>query len=403
MNAEIISVGTEILMGEILNTNAKYISEQLVNVGINVYYQTSVGDNEVRLKDIFQNSMNRSDIIILTGGLGPTQDDITREVIASLLNRKLILNEDILYNIKNYFDSKNVIMTDNNIKQALIPENAEILKNIVGTAVGILIEENNKIIILLPGPPNEMELMFKEEVIPYLKQKSQFIIYSKIIKMCGIGESEVEDGLMDLIDKQSHVTIATYAKESLVDIRIAIKSNDEREALGFLEDTKNLIYERYRNYIYAEDDQNIIKATLDNIVKNNMTISILETFTNGMFSYEILKNLVDKTILKETFIVYNETRIKSLYIDYNITKNENFVNKQVALELATNIAINNNSNIGISLIGTKTIKESINLIYIGIYINGNVTVEEIILKGKKDKIGIQCINKLMYSLFLKLK
>ena len=215
MNAEILSVGTELLMGQIANTNAQFISQKLQEIGIGVYYHSVVGDNEGRLKKSIKSSLERSDIIIMTGGLGPTKDDITKETAASVLKRKLIIDEETLEKIKEFFHGLNKKMSKNNIKQAYMPEGSFIVRNKNGTAPGFIIEQDGKTLILLPGPPGELYPMFMDKVYPYLEKKTAQKLVSKYVRIFGIGESSMEELIMDLIDKQSNPTIAPYAKESI--------------------------------------------------------------------------------------------------------------------------------------------------------------------------------------------
>ena len=211
MKAEILAVGTELLMGQIANTNAQYISAKLPDVGIGVYYHDVVGDNPERLKQCLSLALSRSDVLIMTGGLGPTQDDLTKETVAAAVNRKLILDQESLDKMTTFFARLNRKMTQNNIKQAYLPEDSIIIRNRNGTAPGCIIEEAGKIIIMLPGPPSEMKPMFDETVLPYFAAKSEYRLESRFLRIFGIGESAMEDTLIDLIDTQTNPTIAPYA------------------------------------------------------------------------------------------------------------------------------------------------------------------------------------------------
>ena len=211
MVAELISVGTELLLGNIVNTNAAYLSKKLAALGINVYYQTTVGDNEGRLAEALQAARERSDLVILTGGLGPTKDDLTKEVTAAAVGRMLVLDEAVKEDITSYFKQKGKNSGDipqNNWKQAMIIEGATVLRNENGTAPGLIVTEEDTTLILLPGPPNELVPMTETQVIPYLSSLSNTVFYSAMVKLCGIGESQVEMEIADLIEKQTNPTIA---------------------------------------------------------------------------------------------------------------------------------------------------------------------------------------------------
>ena len=193
MTVELISVGTELLLGNIVNTNAAYLSEKCADLGLSCFFQSVVGDNEERLSMVLKTALDRSDIVILSGGLGPTEDDLTKEVAAKVLGRKLFMHEPSKRRIAEYFVSRNLELTENNWKQAMMPEDAIVVDNENGTAPGVIIEDGEKRVLLLPGPPNEMIPMFENSMIPYLSGSGLGVIFSQTVKICGIGESKAED------------------------------------------------------------------------------------------------------------------------------------------------------------------------------------------------------------------
>ncbi len=213
MKAEIIAVGTEILLGDILNTNAQYLALQLAELGIDVHYQSVVGDNPQRLKDTIFHAFSRASLIITTGGLGPTEDDLTKETGAEYFDEELVLDERALKRIENYFNKVGRKMTENNRKQAFVPKNSTVLYNDNGTAPGIIIEKNNKILVMLPGPPKETVPMFEQQVKPYLAKKQEYTFVSRVLRIAGVGESSMETIVKDLIDSQTcRIYIAYYSK-----------------------------------------------------------------------------------------------------------------------------------------------------------------------------------------------
>lgn len=212
MTVELISVGTELLLGNIVNTNAAYLAEKCADLGLSCFYQSVVGDNEERLGAVLKAALERSDIVILSGGLGPTEDDLTKEVSAKVMGRQLVMHEPSKKRIEEYFTSRNMELTENNWKQAMMPEGAIAVNNENGTAPGVIIEDGEKKVILLPGPPNEMIPMFEKSIMPYLEGSDPEVIYSQTVKICGVGESKAETLIKDMIDSQSNPTIATYAK-----------------------------------------------------------------------------------------------------------------------------------------------------------------------------------------------
>ena len=209
MTAEIICVGTEILLGNIVNTNAAYLAEKLAGSGLDCYYQTVVGDNAERLAGVLKCAMERSDVILLSGGLGPTEDDLTKETVAKVCGKKLSVDDHSMERIAEFFAVRDIQPTENNWKQAMVPEGAKVLDNDNGTAPGIILETEKNRIVLLPGPPAELIPMFEQQVLPYLDALTPGVICSRMVKLCGVPESQVEDTLKDLIDGQSNPTIAT--------------------------------------------------------------------------------------------------------------------------------------------------------------------------------------------------
>lgn len=230
MVVELISVGTELLLGNIVNTNAAYLAEKCADLGLSCYYQSVVGDNEERLTEILKTALGRSDIVILSGGLGPTEDDLTKEVAAKVTGRELIMHEASRQRIADYFRKRNLELTDNNWKQAMMPKDAIVIENENGTAPGVIIEADGRKLILLPGPPNELVPMFEKSIMPYLAGEESGTIYSQTVKICGMGESKVETMIKDLIDGQTNPTIAPYAKNCEVHLRVTAKASNEKEA-----------------------------------------------------------------------------------------------------------------------------------------------------------------------------
>ncbi|RFM20950.1 CinA family nicotinamide mononucleotide deamidase-related protein [Clostridium botulinum] len=234
MKAEILCVGTELLLGDIVNTNAQYISKELANIGIEVYHHSVIGDNENRLLKELERAFNYCDLVITTGGLGPTKDDLTKESVAKFFQEDLVLHEKSLKQIEKRLSCFNKSMTESNRKQAYFPKNCEILENPNGTAPGFIIEKDNKIAIILPGPPYEMQPMFENKVIPYLEKLTNSTIKSKVLRITGIGESDVADLISDILESQTNPTVAPYAKQGETTLRITAKANSEEKALSLI-------------------------------------------------------------------------------------------------------------------------------------------------------------------------
>ena len=408
MKAEIIAVGTEILLGDILNTNAQFLSKELASLGIDVYYQSVVGDNEYRLLNIFEESLNRSDIIITTGGLGPTKDDLTKEVAAKYFEQELVLDKYSWDKIKTYFEKIGKVVTINNKKQAYFPKEAIILENNNGTAPGAILKKNNKIIIILPGPPKEMQAMYNESVKPYLKNLSKEVMVSKTLKFCGIGESYLEEKLIDLIKEQSNPTIAPYAKESEVTLRITAKAKDEKEAINLINPIVSEIQNRIGDYLYSVDDKNLEDVLVEDLIKKNLTISVAESCTGGMVSSTIINYPGVSSVFMEGCVTYsNKAKMKSLNVKKETLDKYGAVSKETAMEMAYGIAQRHKTNIGISTTGIAgpeggSEEKPVGLVYFGIYINGKLKYKRYIFNGDRQQIRLRATKTLLNDLRLEL-
>ncbi|MFZ5755042.1 MAG: CinA family nicotinamide mononucleotide deamidase-related protein, partial [Bacillota bacterium] len=258
MNGEIISIGTELLLGQIINTNTRYLSEKLAGLGINVYYHTSVGDNKKRIMDALTIARSRAQLIILTGGLGPTDDDLTKETLAEFLNLSLEINPEELAKLKEFFARRNSEMTENNIKQAAFVPGATILVNDRGTAPGMALQHEGCAYLILPGPPVEMEHMFSQYAVPWLRENvippGTKGLFSHVLKFVGIGESKLEWMLKDLFVRQTEPTLALLAKSGEVHLRLTARARDKEEFLQIIFPLVREIRERVGEYLFATDE-----------------------------------------------------------------------------------------------------------------------------------------------------
>jgi len=231
MKAEILAIGTEILLGDIVNTNSQYIAKRLADLGILVYHQSVVGDNPERLLEAYRLAFSRVDLVITSGGLGPTKDDLTKEIAFEYFGKQSVVDKASLKIIEKYFEDSGRTMGESNKKQAYFPVDAVILPNNNGTAPGCIIEENKKIIALLPGPPWEMKPMFEEAVVPYLQKFAQGVLVSKVLRVIGVGESTAAEMIEDILDNQTNPTVAPYAKAGEMTFRITAKANTQEEGI----------------------------------------------------------------------------------------------------------------------------------------------------------------------------
>src|SRR5690625_1628582 len=280
IKAEIVAVGTELLLGQITNTNAQWMSEQLATNGVNTYYHTVVGDNLQRLVDCLAIAEARSDVIIITGGLGPTEDDLSREALQQLTHLNIVEDKTSMEKIELYFTNQGTEMTPNNRRQARVFENSFVLNNRYGMAPGNIVEHQNKRWILLPGVPREMKQLFADEVIPYLKKlNGEMVIQSTVMRFMGIGESKLEDKLFDLISNQHNPTIASLAEKDGVTIRLTAKADTIEQVQYLLKQTEAAILHEVGEYFIGKNNETIEEKVFQLLKKNNQTIASAESLT----------------------------------------------------------------------------------------------------------------------------
>lgn len=398
MNSELITVGTELLLGDIVNTNTVFLSKKLAELGINVYFQTAVGDNKERLKEVVSLGIKRSDLIILTGGLGPTEDDITKEAVSEVLNRKLILDNQVLEKIELFFKKCCTSMTHNNVKQALVPEDSKIIKNEIGTAPGIMVEDNGRIIIMLPGPPKELELMFNKYVYPLLRKKSKYIIKSKVIKTIGAGESFIETEIKDIIHEYENPTVATYAKSGQVEIRITAKAFNEYEADQLIKNVVNEVECRIGEYIYGYNDTSIEEVVFKLLKSNNLTIGFCESCTGGLITSRFTQVPGVSQVLDRGIVTYsNKSKIQELGVKEETLFSHGAVSSQTALEMAKGLKEKTGVNIALSVTGIAgptggTAEKPVGLVYIALATDTGVYSKKFNLTGSRNQIQWRTTN-----------
>ncbi len=389
MRAEIIGVGTELLMGQIANTDAQFLSQQLGELGIDVFYHHVVGDNIQRLVELIKKVMERSDVLITTGGLGPTQDDLTKEGIAEALGIKMIKDEPSANKLYTFFESIHSDITINNLRQAYFPEGATILKNDRGTAPGCILEKNGKTVIVLPGPPRELNHMFLHEVKPYLLEKSGYIIKSNLIKVFGIGESKLEHLLMDFIEKQENPTLATYASTGEVSLRVTAKAKNEEEALKLLAPIVEEICDQIGDNIYSIDGQTMPEVVCALLKKENKKIAFAESCTGGMLSSMIVDIPGSSEVLDMTVVSYsNDSKIQTLGVSKETLEKYGAVSRETVVEMAQGILNISKADISVSTTGIAgpgggTVEKPVGLVYVCLHDGKKQYVRE--LKFKRER------------------
>ena len=401
MVVELISVGTELLLGNIVNTNTQFLAEKCALLGLSMYHQVVVGDNRERLAEVIRTALKRSDVIILTGGLGPTEDDLTKEVCAEVMGFPLEEDAHTRERLEQYF--KNSIykeIPENNWKQAIIPVGAIVLDNGNGTAPGLILEKYGKSAILLPGPPSELYPLFMNQVFPYLQKMQPEVIRSQMIKVCGMGESQVEDKILDLIDKQGNPTIATYAKTGEVHIRVTAKVADEEEAKKLVKPVVKEIKSRLGDYVYTtREDETLEMAVVKLLQKYELTVTTAESCTGGLLAGRIVNVPGASEVFNEGFITYsNKAKRRNLDVSKSTLKKYGAVSEQTAKEMATGGVFATDSDACVAVTGIAgpdggTEEKPVGLVYIATYMKDKVNVEKYQFKGNRAKIREQAVVK----------
>lgn len=394
MTVELVCVGTELLLGNIVNTNAAFLSEQCAALGLSCYYQSVVGDNEERLSLTLKTAMDRSDVVILCGGLGPTPDDLTKETAAKVCGLPLVTDAHTRERIEKYFDrSQWKMIPDNNWKQAEVPEGAIVIDNYNGTAPGIIMEVNGKSVILLPGPPNELIPMFKKDVAPYLNRLQPEIIYSRMVKLAGIGESQAAAEIDDMIQSQTNPTIATYAKTGEVHLRITARAKNEDAAKRLIKPVVKELRERFGNNIYStKEDETLEEAVVRLLEKYGLSLTTAESCTGGLLSGRLVNVPGVSEVFRQGFVTYSDrAKRKLLDVSKGTLKKYGAVSEETVKEMAKGGVFATDSDVCVAITGIAgpgggSEEKPVGTVYIGCYINDKMKVEKYLFKGNRAKI-----------------
>lgn len=406
MIAEIINVGTELLLGDIINTNAAYLSRELKELGIFCYYQSVVGDNVDRFKELLRSSIQRSDLVIITGGLGPTYDDMTKESVAQVLGKEMVFHPETYERIKDIFRQSKRELTENNKKQAYRIEGSEVLINHQGTAPGLFLEDEQCTIILLPGPPNELRPMFEKYVIPKLKESSDLTLVSKNIYMTGIGESQVEDILNKEMSQGTNPTIAPYAFIDGLVVRVTASAQTERAALELINPIEDKIVKRFKKYVYSVDMPLIEEVVVDLLRGFNLKVSVAESCTGGLLAQRITSIPGSSSVFDLGVVTYsNQQKIDLLNVDSELIKEVGAVSEEVVREMATNVQILGQADYGLAISGVagpdSSEQKPVGLVYIGVATKDEVVVKKLEL-GRGYHNDRQRIRQLSSTYLMKL-
>ena len=397
MKTAILSVGTELLFGQIVNTNTVYLSQQLNLLGHDVMYHYTVGDNPKRLADMIELALEDCDIVLTTGGLGPTQDDMTKEIACQVMGDELVMMDDVMEELLAMFKDTGRKMTENNKKQAIMPSRAVVFHNDAGTAPGFALEKDGKYIICMPGPPREMTRMFEKSVKPFLESLSDDVIYYRMIRTFGIGESQLETELLDLIDVQTDPTLATYAKEGESSVRIASKRATLEEAKAAVDDMLEKVRERIGEYIYSCDDEELVQVVCDKLIDRELTLSSAESCTGGLFAGTVTEIAGVSACFDRGLVTYsNQAKMDELGVKAETLEKYGAVSAETAMEMAEGLHRVSGSDVCVSVTGIAgpgggSIEKPVGLVYIGCHVNGNTVVKRNIFSGTRREVREQSV------------
>ena len=399
MNAEILAVGSELLLGQITNTNAKFISNQLSELGINVYYHTVVGDNAKRLDEAITIAESRADLIIFSGGLGPTKDDLTKETIARHLGISLEFDEVALTYIEQFFAKRGRPMTENNRKQALVLAGCEILANHHGMAPGMILTKGGRTYILLPGPPKELEPMFQFEAKPKLGAllNAGGVIVSHVMRFYGIGEAELEVRVQAILDTQTNPTVAPLASDGEVTLRVTAKAETVQEAQQLIATKVAEIQALVGEYQYGVDDDSLASKTVEMLLDNQLTISAAESLTAGLFQSELAEIPGVGNALTGGVVTYTEeAKISQLGIPKQLLDSYGIVSSECAAAMASAVKQKFGTNIGIGLTGaagpTAHDHQPVGTVWIGIAIDDEEPITYLLhLSGMRNTNRLRAV------------
>jgi len=374
MKAEIISIGSEILKGQIVDTNANFIAQKLTKLSIDLNYISAVGDNQKMLLSLFKKAFNRSDLIITTGGLGPTEDDITYQTIGRALNLKLIKYPEAEEHLRKFLNRINIKISPSNLKQIYLPEGAKIIINQYGTAPAMILEKDNKIICSFPGVPHEMKNLIEENLIPYLKENfpPSIIKKSKILKVTGLGESSVNELIRDYINRQTNFSFGIYANPEDIQVQVTTEAPSEKEVEKLLQSSVNQLTKILGNYIYGSDEETLEEVVGKLLKTKKLTVAVAESCTGGMLGEMITRIPGSSEYFQGGVISYN-TKVKEdlLKVPPEVIKKYGEVSEEVARLMAEGVRINCHSDIGISITGIAgpggaTEKKKVGLVYMAL-------------------------------------
>lgn len=402
MKAEIFSIGTELLLGNVVDTNSQFIAEQCAALGIQVYHMQTLGDNPTRVREAFQEALSHVDMIIATGGLGPTTDDLTKEMAMEAMGQKGAIHEETYARLKEQFNHEEDRI-QNNIKQAIFPTNAYVLKNDRGTAPGCILLQDGKYIVLLPGPPHEMIGVFEEFKSWYLKSFKQDHLYSKTLRFTGIGESDLNALMKDLFE-QRNPSIAPYAKPQEVTLRVTAFSHDAQDGLALVNEGVRQVQERVGQYIYGFDNDTLARTIFRFLQQQNLSIATAESLTGGAVAAELVEVEGISEVYKGSIVAYqDEVKERFLHVSRETLEKHSAVSRECLEEMLIGICKATGSKIGLATTGYAGPTGDVGHVWIGVRINGVNQVKELQIHGQRTQIIRRTVRQVLTLLWNVLK
>ncbi|MFP7169195.1 competence/damage-inducible protein A [Terribacillus halophilus] len=411
INAEVIAVGTEILIGQINNTNAQWISKQLADNGINVFYHHVVGDNLGRVRSSFEKAQRDADLVLVTGGLGPTEDDLTREAFQLVSGLEMHEDKVSMDRIKEFFLKRGRTMSPNNHKQARVFEGAKVLENTVGMAPGMLVEHEGTVWAFMPGVPREMKQIMSDHVMPYVREKFdlQSVLQSRLLHFIGIGESQLETDLLDLIQAQENPTIATYASEGEVAVRLTARADSKQEADRLIDVVEKEVMERVGQYFYGYDETSVQQQVFELLKQRQFTLASAESLTGGLFADALVSLSGASEVFLGSFVAYSPlVKQQVLGVKEETIRKEGTVSEQCAIEMAENAVRLTGADIGISFTGVAgpdgSEEKEPGTVFISLHEKGKQTrTTELSIRSSRQGVRAQAVKKGFDLLFHYLK
>lgn len=415
MKAEVVCIGTELLLGQIVDTNAAFLAGELAGLGIDLFYKTTVGDNLDRIVGTLQLAWGRADLVIISGGLGPTQDDLTREGVAGLLGEKLVFNEEAWEQVGAYFRKAQRPFPESNRRQAMYPQSGHVIPNRFGTAPCLKVEKEDRVLIALPGVPYELTRIWAEEVKPYLQKllarENNPVLTSRVIRMVGIGESGMEERVIDLIKAQTNPTIAPYAGRGEVTLRVTAKSFSEKDNLKMIAETTDRIRERLESYIYGYDNDSLETVTGQLLKTAGWRLAVAESCTGGLITHRITNISGSSDYFLGGVNSYsNQLKIEILGVPEAIINEHGAVSPETAGAMAEGIRQKTRADVGLSVTGIAgpsggSVEKPVGLVYFGLALPGKTLVEKRIFPydrtGNKESAAQEALTLLWQNLMTK--